>query len=279
MRMRLGKSFLRSAVVYAYLAVCVAGCATAPLDTSGALSSYADLAPEEGVVTKTKLRVDKAGVLKAQSVAIMPTSFSSAASQAELTDQQKRVIANAVDRSVCIGLSDRFVLVPLGQPADLTVHVTVTDAGVAGASKVASIVPMFISSSVPIVVPRIPIGMGTLSVEAEARDVGGTQRAALLWARGADMLTSNARDAASGDAYDLAREFGADFSKLLVTGETPFDKKISMPTAQRVKSSFGGEPKYATCDSFGRSGVSDFIGGKMGLPPEWVDDAAPATTQ
>ena len=79
MRMRLGKSLLRSAIVYAYLAVCVAGCATAPLDTSGALSSYADLAPEEGVVTKTKLRVDKASVLKAQSVAIMPTSFSRAA--------------------------------------------------------------------------------------------------------------------------------------------------------------------------------------------------------
>src|ERR1700730_8022452 len=85
MRMRLGKSFLRSAIVYAYLAVSVAGCATAPLDTSGALSSYADLAPEEGVVTKTKLRVDKASVLKAQSVAIMPASISRAASQAELT--------------------------------------------------------------------------------------------------------------------------------------------------------------------------------------------------
>jgi hypothetical protein len=77
-------------------------CATVPLDTSGALSSYADLAPEEGGVTKTKLRVDKASVLKAQCVAIMPTSFSRAASQAELTDKQQRVIANAVDRSVCM---------------------------------------------------------------------------------------------------------------------------------------------------------------------------------
>ena len=282
--MRPGKSFWRSAIAYAYLAVCVAGCATAPLDTSGALSSYADLAPEDGILTKTRLRIDKAGVLRAQSVAIVPTSFSGAASQAELTDQQQHVITNAVDRSVCIGLSDRFVLVPLGQPADLVVHVTVThvtvtDAGVAAASKAASIAPMFITSATPIVVPRIPIGMGTLSVEAEARDAGGKQKAALLWARGADMLTSNARIAASGDAYDLASEFGADFSKLLVTGETPFDKKISVPTMQRVKSSFGGEPKYATCDSFGRSGVSDFIGGKMGLPPEWVDDAAPVATR
>ncbi len=98
------------------------------------------------------------------------------------------------------------------------------------ASKVASVAPMFSTSATPIVVPRIPIGMGTLSVEAEARDAGGKQKAALLWARGADMLTS-------------------------------------------------GEPKYATCDSFGRSGASGFIGGKMGLPPEWVDDAAPVATR
>src|ERR1700730_17625465 len=108
MRMRLGKSLLRSAIVYAYLAVCVAGCATAPLDTSGALSSYADLAPEEGVVTKTKLRVDKARVLKAQSLPIMRPPSPRAPSKAELTEEQQRVIANAVDRSVCIGLSDRF---------------------------------------------------------------------------------------------------------------------------------------------------------------------------
>lgn len=279
--MRPGKSRLKSAILCGYVAVSAAGCATAPLDTSGSLSSYADLAPDDGITTKTKLKVDKAGVLAAQSVAIIPTSFSSAASKADLTEKQRRVIANAVDRSVCIGLSDRFVVVPLGQGADLIVHatvthVTITDAGVAAVSKAASIAPMFISAGNPVVVPRIPIGMGSLSVEAEARDVTGRQKAALVWARGADILTSNARVAASGDAYDLTGEFGADFSKLLVTGETPFDKKLSMPTTQRVKSALGGEPKYATCDNFGRTGIPAFIARKMGLPPEWADDAMPA---
>jgi hypothetical protein len=228
------------------------------------------------------MRVDKASVLAAKSVSIIPTSFSQAASRAALTDKQRRVIANAVDRSVCIGLSDRFNVVPSGQPADLTVHVTVTrvtvtDPNVAGAAKVASAAPMFISAGFPIVVPRIPYGMGGLSVEAEARDLQGQQKAAFVWARDADMLTSTPRVAASGDAYDLAGEFGTDFSKLLITGENPFDKKLSMPSMQRVNSAFGGKPKYPACDAFGRAGVPAFIGGKMGAPPEWNDDAMPVT--
>jgi hypothetical protein len=264
------------------LTASVSGCATAQLETSGSLASYNDLAPADGITTKSKMRVDKASVLAARSVSIVPTSFSQAASRAALTDKQRRVIANAVDRSVCIGLSDRFNVVPSGQPADLTVHVTVTrvtvtDAGVAGAAKVASAAPMFISAGFPIIVPRIPYGMGGLSVEAEARDIQGQQKAAFVWGRDADMLTSKPRVAASGDAYDLADEFGADFSKLLITGENPFDKKLSVPSMQRVNSAFGGKPKYAACDAFGRTGIPAFIGGKMGAPPEWNDDAMPVT--
>jgi hypothetical protein len=262
----------------------LAGCATAPLETSGSLSSYSSLEPAAGITTQSKFRVDKADVLAANSVSIVPTSFSNAASRTELTDKQRRVIANAVDRSVCIGLSDRFYVVPPGQAADLTVHVTVTHVDVtnstaAGASKVASIVPMFLSGGAShIMVPRIPFGMGSLSVEAEARDIRGQQKAAFVWARGADMLTSTPRVSASGDAYDLAGEFGADFSKLLITGENPFDKKLSMPSMQRVQSSFGGKPKYAACDAFGRTGVPALLSGKvLGSPPEWVDDAMPVT--
>jgi hypothetical protein len=265
------------------LALSLTGCANAPLSTSGSLASYDGLIPAEGIVTHSKLRVEKTDVLGAKSIAIAPTSFSSAALKAKLTEKQRRVIANAIDRAVCIGLSDRFVVVPIGQAADLTVHatitdVTITDPTVAGASKVASIVPMFVSGGQPIMVPRIPLGMGSLSVEAEARDPRGRQEAAFVWARGADMLTSTPRVSESGDAYDLASEFGADFSKLLITGDNPFDKKVSLPSMQRVQSSLGGKPKFAACDAFGRTGVPAFLGGKvLGTPPEWVDEAKPVT--
>ena len=283
--MRTGLLKLLSNLSCAHAAVLsLAGCASAPLTTSGSLASYDSLTPAEGVVTHSRLRVDKADVLAARSVTIVPTSFSNDALRAELNDKQRHVIANAVDRSVCIGLSDRFNVVPSGQAADLAVHVTVTDvtvtdAAVAGASKVASIVPMFLTGGAShIMVPRIPLGMGSLSVEAEARDMRGQQKAAIVWARGADMLTSTPRVSASGDPYDLASEFGADFSKLLITGDNPFDKSLSLPSAQRVQSSLGGKPKYAACDAFGRSGVPAVLGGKvLGSPPEWVDDAAPVT--
>jgi hypothetical protein len=275
-------SLLKFASAHA-LVVSLAGCASASLQTSGSLVSYDSLAPADGVVTHSKLRVDKTDVLAARSIAIIPTSFSSEAAMAELTDKQRHVIANEVDRSVCIGLSDRFDVVPSGQAADLTVHVTVThvtvtNPAVAGASKVASIVPRIISAGTPIPVPRIPLGMGTLSVEAEARDMRGKQKAAFVWARGADIVTSTPRISPSGDPYDLASEFGADFSKLLINGDTPFDHKLSIPGMQRLQSALGGKPKNAACDAFGRTGIPALLGGKLlGTPPEWVDDAKPVT--
>jgi Protein of unknown function (DUF3313) len=259
------------------------GCATAPLATSGSLSAYDSLAPSNGTLTQSKLRVDRAEVLAAKTVSISRTSFSSEAAQIELSEKQRKIIANAVDRSICIGLSDRFQVVPAGQSADLNVHatvthVTLTDPGMAGASKVASAVPMFLSLSVPVPMPRIPIGMGSLSIESEARNARGEQKAAMVWARAADSITSSARVSPAGDAYDLASAFGDDFSKLLVTGETPFNKKLSIPTMHRVTSSLGGAPKNVACDAFGRAGIQGLVGGRLGVPPEWIDEGAvPAT--
>ena len=78
-----------------------------------------------------------------------------------------------------------------------------------------------------------------------------------------------------GDAYELASSFGDDFSELLVTGVNPFSTKMpSLPTMQRVKSLFGGAPKEAVCDAFGRVGVTDLLAAQFGLPPDWTDKGA-----
>jgi hypothetical protein len=122
---------------------------------------------------------------------------------------------------------------------------------------------------VPVPVPalRIPIGLGGLALEAEAVDRTGSQKAAMVWARGADSITSRPRVSSAGDAYDLAASFGADFSKLLVTGATPFKTLPSPPSMQRVGSLLGGAPKESVCEAFGRSpGVAGFVGSAMGLP-------------
>lgn len=177
-----------------------------------------------------------------------------------------------------MGLSDRFVVVGPNEPADLTVrakitHVEATNAVSAGASKVVGFVPALLSAGFPVPVPRIPVGLGNLSVEADARAPDNTQKAAMVWGRGADSVTSRPKVSVASDAYDLGTLFGEDFSKLLTTGQSPFGGSLSVPSMQQVNSSLGGAPKNAACDAFGRSpGVAGFVGGSLlGMPPEWSD--------
>ena len=265
------------------LGLMVGGCANAPLDRAGSLSSYDSLTPSNGVLTHSLVKVAKDDVLTAKTVRIVPTAFSEAATATPLSVKQRNLITNAVDRSLCDGLADRFQIVASAAQADLTIHAVVThivptNASMAGASKVASLAPSFLFPSVPVPVPRIPIGLGSLSLEAEARDPSGGQKAAMIWGRGANSFTSSPRVSADGDAYDLAAAFGADFSKLLVKGDTPFGKMPSLPSARAIGRAFGkGRPP--ACAVFGKSpGVVGMIGDKVGLPPAWTDKGAAAAS-
>ncbi len=243
------------------------------------MASYDNMTPSDGVLTKSLVRVNKDDVLAAKTVRIAPTAFSATASPV-LDEKQRILVANAVDRSLCVGLSDRFEVVGANETADLTVRATVTQAAAtdevaAGASKIVSIVPTVLSVSVPVPIPRIPIGLGSLTLEAEAIDKAHTQQAAMIWARGADSFTSAPRVSKAADAYDLATAFGSDFSQLLVTGVSPFGQMPNAPSLQRIGSTLGGKPKYAACEAFGRNpGVAGMIAGRVGLPPEWSDDGA-----
>lgn len=255
------------------------GCASAPLVQSGSLSSYEGLSPSDGKITKSRLRVRKDEVMAAKTINIAPTVFPPSAAPT-LSSDQRALVANAVDRALCVSLSDRFNVVRADVPADLSIHVTVaratpTNEVAAGVSAVASIGTKFIDmgTSVPIPIPRIPIGLGNLSIEAEAVDPSGQQRAAMLWSRGATAFFSSPKASKASDAYDLAKAFGEDFAHLLVKGESPFKGvSINIPSWQKISSDIGFAPKYAACENFGRSpGIVGFAGDKMGLPPEWTD--------
>ncbi len=265
-------------VAVSVLAGVLSGCAGAQMIEGGSLSSYDGLAPSNGVLTKSLVHVDKDRVLAAKTLRIMPTAFAQTASPS-LSDKQRVLVANAVDRALCVGLSDRFEVVLASEPADLTVsasvtHAAPTDKVAAGASKVVSIIPTILSVGAPVPVPRIPIGLGGLVIEAEAKDVAGKQQAAMVWARDADMVTSSPKVSEDGDAYDLAKAFGGDFSHLLVTGKSPFGDMPNLPSFQQISSSLGGKPKYAACENFGRDpGVTGLVAAHIGLPPEWTDSA------
>ncbi|WP_245303582.1 DUF3313 domain-containing protein [Pseudorhodoplanes sinuspersici] len=253
------------------------GCATAPLVQGNSLSSYDGLKQDDGKITKSRLHVRKDQVMAAKTVNIVPTTFPPTIAPA-LSNEQRALVANAVNRALCVSLSDRFTVVTPDVPADLTVrsavtHATETNEVAAGISVAASIGTKFIDTSVPIPTPRIPIGLGEIAIEAEALDRSGRQQAAIVWGRGAMAFFSTPRVSKVSDAYDLAEAFGEDFAKVLAKGESPFKSNgIDFPTPEKVRSKMGFAPKYAACEAYGRSpGFAGWVGGKIGLPPEWTD--------
>lgn len=265
-------------------------CATVPLEQTGSLSSYDGLARNDGLLTKAHIRVNKSEILAAKTVRILPASLSARASSAGLSQAQQSMLANAVDRLMCIGLAERLHVVPAEEPAELRVHavitfVVLTDETMAGASRAVSLgasvaEKVLLPVPVPVPVPRLPIGLGGLSVDAEAVDKSGRQIAAMVWARGADALTSKPKISAAADAYDLAKSFASDFSQLVVTGSSPFKTLPPLPSWQSIGALLGGAPKEAACERFGRGpGLPGLIGDSIGLPPEWTDKGAPANMQ
>jgi hypothetical protein len=158
------------------------GCASVPFEQTGSLSSYKSMEPSDGLLTHAQVSVSKTAVLAAQTVRILPTSFSNVAARAGLSQEQRHMVANVIDRWMCIGLSDRFRVVPVEQRADLRVHAVITHVGltdekIAGVSRAATVgvsiaEKVFVPYPVPVPTPRIPIGLGGLSVEAEAVDYG-----------------------------------------------------------------------------------------------------------
>jgi hypothetical protein len=260
-------------------------CAPATLVQGAALSSYDQLAPSDGMITKSRIHVSKEQTLAAKTIKIVPTVFPSTVAP-KLTYQQRALVANAVNRALCVSLSDRFRVVASGEPADLTVRVVVTQATetdevAAGVSAAVSFGTIFVDMGARVPIPRIPIGLGNLSLEAEAVDARGKQQAAMLWGRGATAFFSSPKASKASDAYDLAAAFGDDFAYLLVKGKSPFGGggDLNLPSWQKINSALGLAPKHAACESYGRSpGLVGAVGGKLGLPPEWTDGGAKEAT-
>lgn len=256
------------------LSAAVTGCAAVPLEQANTLTSYDGLTSNNGKFTKAKFKVDPGDLVANKTIYIEPTTVSPTAALSIKKPSDQALVANVISRALCVGVSDRFQVVDRRENADLVVHATVTrivatSATAAGLSTATSLGASFV---VPVPVPRLPIGLGGLAVEAEATTRGGRQVGAMVWAKGANAITTSARVSQIGDAYSLASSFGSDFSKMLVTGKTPYKGLPKIPSAQKIKSGLGGRPKYPACERFGRSpGLKDFAGSQIGLPPSWTD--------
>lgn len=143
-QMRYAAAARASGLVLFLMPLNTACAASVPLEQAGSLSSYQHLTPNSGLLTQAQVSVNRDGVLAAKTVRIIPTSLSAAVAEAKLSEAQLSLIANAVDRSRCTGLGDRFQIVPSAQAADLTVHAFITliiptDSTAAAASKAISV--------------------------------------------------------------------------------------------------------------------------------------------
>ncbi len=256
------------------LATGLASCQSVPLKEAGTLTSYSNLGPSKGMVAKKRLYVDGQRLAGVKTVRIAPTMFSFAATSKVKSGADRDLVSNALDRALCVALSDRYEMVSADQPADLTVRSVVadivpTDKALAGVSTAVTVGTGFV---LPVSVPRLPVGLGGLAIEAEAVDAGGLQSAAMLWARGANSILDKPRVSEVGDAYSFATKFANEFSQVLISGKEPKALDISLPTRQRMQSWLGGKPKYAACDAFGRApGLLGAIAAKYGAPPQWID--------
>lgn len=259
-----------------FIVLGLAGCSSVSLTESGSLSSYSSLGPVEGRVSKSRTFLDTRALLAVQSVAISPTRLSPLAYSRIHDAGNDKLVSNALDRALCVDLSDKYRVVTPGEPADMTVQAVITD--IVPTSKAAAafstVATLGTSVVLPVGVPRLPIGLGGLAVEAEAVDGNGAQRAAIVWSRGANSITNGARVSEVGDAYDLASSFAAQFSQMLVNGRKPSGLDLSLPSGQKLKSQLGGKPKNAACEAFGRApGLGAVLAGAVGASPSWTDRA------
>ncbi|KAB1121596.1 DUF3313 domain-containing protein [Neorhizobium galegae] len=268
------KSAFRSLCFALPLTLAVTGCTSVPLKEAGTLTSYSNLGTPKGTLAKKRLYVDGRHLTTVKTVSIVPTTFSFSAESRIKTEADRSLVSNALDRALCVALSDKYQMVPAGQPADMTIRSVVTDIvptnrAVAGVATAVTVGTGFV---LPVSVPRLPFGLGGLAVEAEAVNGGGIQSAAMVWARGANSIQDKPRVSEVGDAYGLASKFASDFSRMLISGKEPKGLNISLPSGQRMRSWLGGKPKYPACDAFGRApGLVGAVAAKYGAPPEWTD--------
>ena len=226
----------------------VAACGTVLLNDRGSLTRYDRLKSSDQVASASRIYVDQPALAKARTVRIIPTAFhADVAGAAPLTQAERRLIANAADRALCYDLSLKYDIVT-SRDADLTVRAQVTRvdptdllgagatiAGSAGVTVASQLGLSFAEGVGRVPIPRVPIGLGSLTVEAEALDRKREQRAAMVWGGAANSFTSQPRFSRASDAYDLAGEFGQDFGFMLATGEDPFTAPNTLPTWDRIR--------------------------------------------
>ncbi len=279
-RVRVRPSAARHRSVLAAMSILIitSGCSSVPLKEGGMLTSYSKLGAPKGKFSKSRIYLDSVKLKEIKTVAIWPTTMTFSAGSRIQNSGDRLLVSNAIDRAICFTMSEKYKIVPVGASPDLTIKSVITDIvptqpTVAGAAKAISIGS---SIALPVQIPRLPFGLGGLAVEAEALDNTGVQRAAIVWSRGANSFSNEARVSKVGDAYDLAASFGTEFSRMVIAGKEPGTLNIHLPSIYEIRTGLGGRPGSPLCENYGRSpGLLGAVGASFGAPPSWTDKGSP----
>jgi hypothetical protein len=174
--------FWKLAVALA-LSSLVSGCAESDLTQTGALSSYDQLRPADGLVTKSMVKADRDRLKTIRSVHFAGLDYALVAQTPGLSDAERQLIRTALNRSLCNQLAAHFTIVPSEADADLTINGAITLAKSTNSVAASASAVTSAATTVLLYTPlpaRLPIGMGSLSIEAEARDAKGSQVAAMV---------------------------------------------------------------------------------------------------
>ena len=250
-------------------------CATSSVTQTGAISSYDRLQAVKTTRTKAGIVADGPALAAARSVRIQPVTYGADAGVGEgVSAAESALIANLVGRTLCVKLSNRYDIVAYPAPADLTIRAVITRMTPTNRTAAAASLPLRAAGMV-VGLPfpgRFPVGLGSFAAEGEAVDARGAQRAAMVWARGADMFTNRARVSRIGDAYALSNAFAGDFAALIITAKNPLHDIPPMPFGTRPR------PVSLICDAYGKANAANgFVAGYVGAPPGWTEGKRPST--
>ena len=199
---------LRTAPVLLVSALALAACQTAPAANAGFLQSYDGLQTKEGTLrVSVRDRRDDTAAQAVERVFIEPSVLTAGAADG-IAPADVALVLGEVDRQVCYEVSERFTVVsePTADAARVRAAVTRIVPTGATASGAAAVANFFIPGPIGV---RAPGTTGTLAAEAELIAVGGTQVAALAWARSANVVGMDTPSLSRvGDALQFAELFG-----------------------------------------------------------------------
>ena len=199
---------LRAAPALLVSALALAACQTAPAANAGFLQSYDGLQTKEGTLrVSVRDRRDDAAAQGVERVFIEPSVLTAGAADG-IAPADVALVLGEVDRQVCYEVSERVTVLPAPAPDAARVRTAVTRIAPTGAvgSGASAVANFFIPGPIGV---RPPGTTGMLAAEAELVIEGGTQVAALAWARSANVVGMDTPSLSRvGDALQFAELFG-----------------------------------------------------------------------